>query len=78
MFEASDFATNLSKIYNTFSTTNQRFHYQSSCSRAAKRSIDIDEQLLETRGFSEKEVELYHEQDLRCRFQACILEARVS
>jgi hypothetical protein len=42
----------------------------------ARRSINSTEEETETRGMIEIDRENFHEQNLRCRFQACALECR--
>ncbi|KAL3089663.1 hypothetical protein niasHT_020442 [Heterodera trifolii] len=65
------------RAMNCLNATNAHFHFHAACSKAAKRSIDIDRELAETRDFSATEAANYHQQDLRCRFQSCTLHARM-
>uniref|UniRef100_A0A183BV11 DB domain-containing protein n=1 Tax=Globodera pallida TaxID=36090 RepID=A0A183BV11_GLOPA len=65
------------RAMHCLNVTNSHFYFHAACSKAAKRSIDIDRELAETRGFSGQETENYHQQDLRCRFQACTMHARM-
>ncbi|KAH7720721.1 hypothetical protein AAVH_11772 [Aphelenchoides avenae] len=56
--------------------TSARMKCHSACSKGARQSVDVAEELRETRGLSVPEVQSYHEQNLRCRFQACLLQCR--
>uniref|UniRef100_A0A914KPH7 Uncharacterized protein n=1 Tax=Meloidogyne incognita TaxID=6306 RepID=A0A914KPH7_MELIC len=58
-------------------STVPHFKFHSICSTAAKQSVDIKRLADETHGFDIHLTEQYRQQDLRCRFQACTLSARV-
>uniref|UniRef100_A0A914KLE4 Uncharacterized protein n=1 Tax=Meloidogyne incognita TaxID=6306 RepID=A0A914KLE4_MELIC len=58
-------------------STVPHFKFHSICSTAAKQSVDIKRLADETHGFDIHLTEQYRQQDLRCRFQACTLSARI-
>ncbi|KAI6243800.1 hypothetical protein M3Y99_00044400 [Aphelenchoides fujianensis] len=61
---------------NCLNQTSRQMNCHTGCSRMARRSINSTDEEAETRGMIQVDVESFHEQNLRCRFQACTLECR--
>ncbi|KAI6191414.1 hypothetical protein M3Y97_00225700 [Aphelenchoides bicaudatus] len=56
--------------------TSRQINCHTGCSRMARRSINSTQEDYETRGMIEVDKQSFHEQNLRCRFQACAMECR--
>ncbi|KAL7075219.1 hypothetical protein ACQ4LE_005632 [Meloidogyne hapla] len=65
------------KALGCLNSTVPHFKFHRICSTAAKQSVDARRLAEETRGFGTLSIEQYRQQDLRCRFQACTLSARI-
>ncbi|KAI6205669.1 hypothetical protein M3Y94_00818600 [Aphelenchoides besseyi] len=68
--------TDFEAALNCLNQTSRQMNCHTGCSRMARRSINETEEESETRGMIEVDVQSFHEQNLRCRFQACTLECR--
>ncbi|KAI1707982.1 hypothetical protein DdX_12218 [Ditylenchus destructor] len=71
--------TKFEQALSCLNATTSHLKCHAACSKAARRSMkddDSDNRDPDSDGFSDAEKGDYREQDLRCRFQACVLHCR--